>query len=330
MINKELDLMLREETEFELECKAVPGTPQYCILNEDNGTKVVTAEDKDLFLHDNIFINKHPRYEKMEAHKHSFVEINYMYSGSCIQYVDGQRIILKEGQLLLMDKETVHRILPLEENDILVNILLKHDTISTDILSQIVQSQSMIFDFLKNAAIVDTDHKHHLILETEDNEYVQYQLQSLIREFYNQDKYSDQTMKLLLSLIFIELSRHLESQTLRQAAPAQSELILILGYMDKHYNNLTLKELAEQFGYNPNYLSNKLKTETKLSFSQLIERKKLSMAMFYIRENVYSMEEIAHKIGYESPSAFFKLFKKYYKITPLQYKKNQETNENSI
>lgn len=293
------------------------------IIN-NNGVKQVTEEDYAFFSNNNIYISKHNRYAKMIPHNHSFVEINYMYSGSCIQYINNNKIILKKGQLLLMDKDTVHSIDPLGEDDILINILIKDDSINTVLLNQMVKSQSLIFDFLTKASIEDSDHNHYLILSSENNDYIQELLHNMIQEFFNPDKYSSQLLKLTLPMLFIELSRQLEKQTINQVKKEQSEIMKILNYIDENYRNISLEDLANNFGYNKNYISNKLKLNTNFSFSELLERKKLNMAIYYMREDNYSMEQIAHLIGYETPSAFFKLFKKHYQITPFQYKKQMK------
>lgn len=75
-----------------------------------------------------------------------------MLSGSCVQYVNDKKIHLKEGELLLLDKEIVQRIDPLEEEDLLINILLKGESITTDIVINMVKSRGLVNEFLLNAS----------------------------------------------------------------------------------------------------------------------------------------------------------------------------------
>ncbi len=125
------------------------------------------------FKEGNIFINKHHRYAEMPAHTHEFVEFNYMLSGSCVQYVNDKKIHLKEGELLLLDKEIVQRIDPLEEEDLLINILLKGESITTDIVINMVKSRGLVNEFLLNASQEKGKHDEFIHFHCGDNLEVQ-------------------------------------------------------------------------------------------------------------------------------------------------------------
>lgn len=326
-----LDTLLKEETKEEKYNLSIQHDSYMMkpILLED-GINKVTEKDYPFFEYGYIYISKHSRYAKMVNHNHSFVELNYMYSGSCIQYVDKQKIFLKQGQLLLMDKDTAHSIDRLEKSDILINILLQNESISTEILTKIVQSQSLIFDFLFNASHQETDHRHFLILDTQDNEVVQFLLYQMMSEYFMPNSHSQQKLKLLLPLLFIELSQQLEKQTIGQIDSHQKDMMEILLYIDQHYQSISLEQLAKNFGYNKNYISNKIKALTQHTFLELLERKRLKMAIAYMQDGQYSMEQISYLIGYESPASFFKLFKKYYHMTPLQFQKKLSKNDKFV
>ena len=319
-----IETLLRDETEEE----------RYNLLLEDNsymmnpkvlenGVGKVTEMDHPFFENNYLFMSKHNRYAKMGSHSHSFVELNYMYSGTCVQYIDDKKIILRQGQLLLMDKDIAHSIDRLEKDDILINILIQNESINTEILNQMVQSQSLIFDFLSKASMEETSHNHYLLLETENNEMIQFLLHQMISEYFIPNLYSMQKLKLMLPLLFIELSKQLEEQTIKRIDPNKKEIMEILLYIDKQYQDLSLERLAKHFGYNKNYISNKIKASSNFTFLELLERKRLKIAVSYLRDDQYSIDQIAYLIGYESPASFFKLFKKYYQMTPLQYKKKK-------
>ena len=59
----------------------------------------------DLFQQGNIHISKHRRYAEVPEHTHDFVEINYMYSGTCLQIINGERIEMEESDVVIIDKE---------------------------------------------------------------------------------------------------------------------------------------------------------------------------------------------------------------------------------
>lgn len=81
----------------------------------------------DLFQQGNIHISKHRRYAEVPEHTHDFVEINYMYSGTCLQIINGERIEMEESDVVIIDKEATQRIEYTGQEDILINILLKEE-----------------------------------------------------------------------------------------------------------------------------------------------------------------------------------------------------------
>ena len=44
---------------------------------------------------DTIIVYKNQRFDDVPTHVHDHIEINYMYSGSCSQIIDGHEVILK-------------------------------------------------------------------------------------------------------------------------------------------------------------------------------------------------------------------------------------------
>lgn len=271
-----------------------------------------------------IFVNKHHRFSAMPAHTHDFLEINYMYSGSCTQRINGGKIHLKTGQLIVLDKDIVQEIDYVGENDILINILMKEDTLSTGIITSSIRSQSIASNFLLNASNKDTSHNHFLLFDASGHEKIHVLLKNLIVEGLSDERYRNQSMKLYISLIFIELTKIFQKETLESINAENLEIIDILSYIEEHYRNLTLGELAEAFDYNPNYLGNKIKNEVGKTFIELLTDKRLNVAHELILETTLPITTISEEIGYENPSYFYKRFKERYKISPLQLRKSRK------
>ena len=77
-----------------------------------------------------VYISKHNRFAPYPLHGQKFLEINYMFSGSCQQVVDGDKIELKAGDILLMNVGAQHSISALNEQDILINVLFTNKNIT--------------------------------------------------------------------------------------------------------------------------------------------------------------------------------------------------------
>lgn len=272
----------------------------------------------NFFKEGNIFINKHHRYSAMPSHTHEFVEFNYMLSGSCTQYVNDKKVVLSEGEIILLDKDIVQRIDPLGQEDLLINILLKDESITTDIIINVVKSTGLVNEFLMNASNKAGEHDAFIHFHCGKNEEVQELIQKLILEYYQKKRYFMRAANLLLSLLLINLTRAIEEESLDNYQKKDEEIITILKYIDSHFRQLSLKTLADEFGYNANYLGNKIKKETGRTFQELINSIKYQTVLELMKETDKSIEEIAYEVGFNSLPSLYKLIARFTDKTPKQ------------
>ncbi len=93
-------------------------------------------------------------------------------------------------------------------------------------------------------------------------------------------------------------------------------------YIDVNYaNNVTLKELAEMSGYNPNYFSTLFKKQVKVSFNEYLMRRRLDAAKERLENSAETIESIAREIGYNDIKHFNEIFKKNVSLKPSEYRK---------
>lgn len=314
---EELKNLLMQENEIE----QIQRTRGYNVNDQNlpfGEVDVPKMPSSNFFKEGNIFINKHHRYSAMPKHNHEFVEFNYMFSGSCTQYVNDTKIELKEGEIILLDKDIVQRIDPLSEEDLLINILLKDESITTDIIINMVKSTGLVNEFLMNASNKSGKHDAFIHFHCGKNEEVQEILHKLISEYFQKKRYYMRAANLLLSLLLIELTRAIEEESLDNYQQEDEEIIHILKFIEINFRQLSLKELANEFGYNPNYMSNKLKKDAGRTFQDLINSAKYQTALELMKETDKSIEEIAYEVGFSSLPSLYKLFARFTDKTPKQ------------
>ena len=100
----------------------------------------------------------------------------------------------------------------------------------------------------------------------------------------------------------------------------------MIDYIDKHYVDVTLTQVSDHFGYNKNYLGNKIKQNTGMSFGELLDRKRLLIAESLLLDTDLPVSKIAEQLGYRNTSSLFRLFRNKLKITPTDFR-NQHTGE---
>lgn len=78
--------------------------------------------------------------------------------------------------------------------------------------------------------------------------------------------------------------------------------------------------MANNFGYNPNYLGNLLKNETGKTFSELKLEHQLRQASMLICHSQIPIYEIATHVGFSNLGFFYKKFRDMFDVNPQEYR----------
>ena len=104
-------------------------------------------------------------------------------------------------------------------------------------------------------------------------------------------------------------------------ANARTKIQMAIGYIQEHFaENLTVNVLAEHYGMSPNYFSSMFKKEMSRSAVNYITELRINQARELLYHSELSVVDISKKVGYEDSQYFFRVFKKYLGMTPLQYR----------
>lgn len=95
----------------------------------------------------------------------------------------------------------------------------------------------------------------------------------------------------------------------------------LLDYIAEHYTeNITLKGLAEIFGYEYHYLSRLLSSNYNINFKQLLNQYRTEKALELLQETDMNMTEVAMKSGFQSIRNFNLIFKANTGSSPNEYR----------
>ena len=82
-------------------------------------------------------------------------------------------------------------------------------------------------------------------------------------------------------------------------------------YVLEHYTeHITLQDMAKQFGFNSNYVSELFKKESGIGFIAYLNTIRITKAKSLLLESDATVEVISNQVGYTSASHFSRLFKK--------------------
>ena len=274
----------------------------------------------ELFLENKtILIRKHRRFAAYPLHSHQFMEFNYMLQGESRQIVNGKELLLQEKQLLLLDQNSQHELLPLREEDLLINFLFKLSDINLSAFTKIdAKNTGVTYDFLINSVLDSDIHENYLLLDLTNNEEIQATLEQMIREFFFDNRLSNDIVNSFSQVLFLQLSRVYQAQlpTIYQSNSINATMLKILQCIEENPRSLSLKSLAEELGYNRNYLSNLIKKETGKNFKQLIIEQRLHVAHRLLLTTNVSIDAISEYVGFSNKTQFYQKFKAFFNETP--------------
>ena len=119
--------------------------------------------------------------------------------------------------------------------------------------------------------------------------------------------------------------------TLQSQAAVKSDVVAgnpniliqrVRNYIERHYcEQISLSEVADLMDVNPTYLSSIFESEQGESYSKYVLRLRIERAALLLRTHpVGNISDIATDVGYLSAKHFISVFKKYYGMTPSEFR----------
>lgn len=98
-------------------------------------------------------------------------------------------------------------------------------------------------------------------------------------------------------------------------------ILQIQQFINQHLTaDVTLQAIADHVSMHPAYLSKIFKARTGENLSDYIIKLKMEKAAILLKQTDDKIYQICAKLGYQNPPYLIKLFKKYYGVTPQEYR----------
>lgn len=270
--------------------------------------------------HIGFYTCKHSRFQFFPLHYQECLEIDYMYSGSCHQSIHGKDYSLSEGQVIFIDSDVVHSISPLGERDIMIRIYIEKPFLRSGFLGRL-HSNSLVLRFLMDSIMDATRSDNYLIFHSEKNRRLRWYITELMCERYDPSPNSADVCLNMLAMFLSELVNVFEMDIYRSDVYSQTvSVIPIIRYIEANYKVCTLKDIAEHFNLDADYVSAILKRQTGYSFRTILLNRRMCIAKQLLFSSSMSIVDVAQAVGYENITFFYQKFQEYCGMTPGEYR----------
>lgn len=108
---------------------------------------------------------------------------------------------------------------------------------------------------------------------------------------------------------------------LKLSAGDEQTLHAIRSFIERDlHSRYTIQQLACTFMINDHKLKNGFKQLFGSTISDYRERKKIERATALLECDDLTVRQVCYKVGYKTPSTFFRAFKKMHKMSPKEWK----------
>lgn len=231
------------------------------------------------------------RCTKIADHIIDYYDFTFVLEGKMTYYANGEKIILKKGDAMLLKPGTSRR---RDEGEGAVHYVSFNFIVPPNV------------EFPFGAHIQDCINQDIRKLISV------YSLSHLSAKFHAKEKCHNVLNYILLELLDITSSNCKNDNILK-----------ILKYIDEHITEkISLKDIAEHFHMSKEYVSNIFSKETGMQLVYYINEQKVLLAKKIITTQQMSLKSVSQYLGFESYDYFSKTFKKHIGTTPSQLKKN--------
>ena len=268
-----------------------------------------------------IEIRPHTRFAYFPSHRHNYIELVYMCTGTTSHIINGKtRVELREGDMLFLNQNVYHEILPAGENDIAVNFIILPEFFDRPL--SMIEKENVLRDFIISTLRDDASGTNYLHVQSKGIVPVENLIENMLWTLIEHEPMMDTINQTSMGLLLMNLSRFAGSINREEPDQAEQKMILtVLDYIEHHYTNGTLTEAAAGLKLPDYALSRLLKKRTGKTFKELLQLRKLQQAAYLLDNSTLPTDRILTAVGYENSSYFYRSFRAKYGCSPKEYRK---------
>lgn len=307
-IRKEFRLETKEEIQEHIEW-----------LREKKANRFYTTGR--MYFSGKVHFKRHSRFNHIMPHSHKYIEMQYIYSGEFHQSVNGETMVLKKGDVCILDPQTIHDNQMAGEDDIIMGFAMNTDVFNNTFFESL-EINNVISHFLIRCLYEERKNNAYMYFETEGHPQVRSIFREIAKELTEPGIGSETMVESYLLILFTYLLRIYgdKNNTMQRIDEDYKERTSLIRYIKNHYLDISLEDMAREFGFHPNYFCKYVKKITGYGFKELVVEERLKRAGTLLLETGLPVEEVGANCGFSNQNTFYRKFREKYGVTPKAYR----------
>ena len=291
----------------------------------------IYTEKKDMIIDSKKLLQKgkliqvrpHTRFVHFPKHTHNYIEVIYMCQGRTTHIINGKEVVLEEGDLLLLNQNAVQEIMPAGKEDIAVNFIVLPEFLDTA-FSMMGDEENQLRDFLVGALSGRDGETSWMYFHVADILPVQNLIENMVWTIFYDSSNKRRCTQITMGLLFLQLLNCMDKMETGGSKYDAEITAAVLSYINEHYKNGTLSELAGQMGYDVYWLSREIRRRTGRTYKELLQEKRMQQAVYMLINSEIPVTDVIESVGYDNTSYFYRKFRERYGVSPKEYRKGAE------
>lgn len=287
-----------------------------------SGSSSYIAEDFFIPTNTNVRVLRNLRYMPLLLHSHQFIEIDYVLKSDQSFLLDGNSsVLLEDGDIILCPPGLSHTFHTHNSESIIIDLIIRTTTFDTAFFPLLSNNNYLATLFSK---VIYGASNGYIIWHCHNDNRLEALILEIYKEWKESPKYYNQMIDLLVMEFILKLMRFYENDAFFSVAyinHSDENFRALLNYMQTHYQNLTLAQLASVYNYSERQVIRILKKNTGKGFSELLLEIRMNKALQLLKNLDIPISSIASMLGYSSIYYFNKVFLETFTFTPDAFRK---------
>jgi AraC-like DNA-binding protein len=256
----------------------------------------------------------------MEPNRHKFYEMVYIEKGNAVFDIENKPVSIGPNDILIIKPNQAHKVTV--QSQFGCEFIVVHYKFVNQVNPQ--YSEESLGDFLD--FVSGKESGSFITLKVSQKNDIIMLLKRIMKENEGEDIGSEFLKYLLVMELFVLISRALKMEwenSMKYKAPKLKELIAIsVNYIRNNYErDISLKDISKFVFLSQSYFIRAFKDEVGISPINYLLKVRIERAKELLGDNEQKIVDIALAVGFSNQQRFNEIFKKYVKMTPMQYRK---------